>query len=88
MKFPQCVYNDDTVKGFENCEYKIIHSLEEFLKLPLNWGKSQRAELKSEGFDVSSNELDFESDDFEGEIDSDSELVVRRKRGRPPKVRD
>lgn len=88
MKFPQCVYNDDTVKGFENCEYKIIHSLEEFLKLPLNWGKSQRAELQNEGFYVSSNDDDFDSDDLDGEIDSDSELVVRRKRGRPPKVRD
>lgn len=88
MKFPQCVYNDDTVKGFENCEYKIIHSLEEFLKLPLNWGKSQRSELKSEGFEVSNNDLDVESDDLDGEVDSNSELVAPRKRGRPPKVRD
>lgn len=88
MNFPQCVYNDDTVNGFENCEYKIIHSLEEFLKLPLNWGKSQRAELKREGLEVSSNDDDFDSDDLESEVDSVVESVAPRKRGRPPKVRD
>ena len=88
MRFPQCVYNDDTVNGFENCEYKIIHSLEEFLKLPLNWGKSQRAELKSEGLEVPSNDDDFDSDDLESEVDSVVESVAPRKRGRPPKVRE
>lgn len=88
MKFPQCVYNDESVKGFENCEYKIIHSLEEFLKLPSNWGKSQRDELRREGFDVSSD--DSELDELDGEIESsdDNAVMMPRKRGRPPKIRE
>lgn len=45
MKWPQCVYKDSTVKGFEDCEYKIIHSLEQFQALGPEWGKKQREEM-------------------------------------------
>lgn len=46
IKWPQCVYKDSTVNGFENCEYKIIHSLEQFLELGPEWGKKQREEIE------------------------------------------
>lgn len=82
MKFPQCVYNDESVKGFENCEYKIVHSLEEFLSLPITWGRSQRQELEQEG--LSKIEVPLQNEP----VCSPEEIEAPRKRGRPPKNRD
>lgn len=70
MRFPQCVYNDDTVNGFENCEYKIIHSIEEFNQLPSNWGKKQRIEWGLKDESSTSNEVEkTEEKDAESSID-------------------
>lgn len=87
MKFPQCVYNDESFKGTPDCEYKIIESFEEFKKLPKSWGKKQRLEW---GLNTASDTLDVEnlaSEIIDENLDAfDFPMTENKpKRGRKPK---